>query len=192
MKKIQTLAFVATAAMTLSSCSYNTMVEKEEAVNNQWSQVENVYQRRADLVPNLVATVKGYAEHEKETLSAVIEARSNATKVTIDPTKLTADNMAQFQQAQDALSSTLSRLMMVKESYPELKANENFRDLAVQLEGTENRIAHERQKFNDVAKDYNTYIRKIPQKFENWMYGFEPKPYFEAQAGAENAPKVEF
>src|SRR5512133_143547 len=141
----------------------NNMVTKEEAVSSAWSQVENVYQRRADLIPNLVATVKGYAAHENETLTAVVEARAKATSVTVDPTKLNAESIQQFQQAQGGLSQALGRLMVVVEKYPDLKANENFLQLQAQLEGTENRITVERQKFNLVAQDFNTYIRMFPQ-----------------------------
>ena len=178
--------------MSLQSCQYNTMIEKQEAVTAQWSQVENVYQRRADLIPNLVATVKGYADFEQETLTAVIEARAKATSVTIDPTNLNASNIQQFQAAQDGLSSALSKLMVVVERYPELKANQNFLELQSQLEGTENRIAVERKKFNETAQDYNTYIRKFPNNMIAGMFDFEKKEYFEADAGAEKAPKVEF
>lgn len=175
-----------------TSCGYNTMVEKQEAVDAQWAQVENVYQRRADLIPNLVAIVKGYAAHESETLQAVVEARSKVTQTTIDASSLNADNIKAYQAAQDGLSSALSRLLVIQEAYPELKANENFKELQSQLEGTENRIAVERQKFNDTARDYNTYIRKFPQNMIAGMFNFESKPYFEADKGAEKAPKVEF
>lgn len=184
--------FAAVACMSLSSCGYNTMVEKQEAVEAQWAQVENVYQRRADLIPNLVATVKGYAEHEQETLTGVIEARSQATKVTIDASNLNEESLKQFQAAQDALSSTLSRLLAVQENYPDLKANEQFKDLQTQLEGSENRITVERQKFNDTARDYNTYIKKFPHNIVASMFSFDAKPYFAAKAGADEAPKVEF
>ncbi len=171
---------------------YNAMVEKQEAVQAQWAQVENVYQRRADLIPNLVATVKGYAQHEQGTLTAVIEARAKATSVTIDPTDLDPDDIAQFQAAQDQLSGALSRLLVSVEAYPELKANENFMALQAQLEGTENRITVERQKFNEKAMDYNQYIRKFPRNIIAGMFDFEKVGYFKAQAGAETAPKVEF
>ena len=171
---------------------YNAMVEKQEAVQAQWAQVENVYQRRADLIPNLVATVKGYAQHEQGTLTAVIEARTKATSVTIDPTNLDPDDIAQFQAAQDQLSGALSRLLVSVEAYPELKANENFMALQAQLEGTENRITVERQKFNEKAMEYNQYIRKFPRNIIASMFDFEKVGYFKAQAGAETAPKVEF
>jgi LemA protein len=170
----------------------NKMVEMDESVSSSWSQVENVYQRRADLIPNLVNTVKGYAAHEQETLTAVVEARAKATSVTVDPTKLDANSIQQFQEAQSGLSSALSRLMVVVEKYPDLKANENFLNLQAQLEGTENRITVERQKFNETARGYNTYIRKFPQSFIASMRDFEKKAYFEAEKGAEKAPKVEF
>ncbi len=172
--------------------SYNRMVEKEQGVESQWAQVENVYQRRADLIPNLVNTVKGYATHEKETLTEVINARSKATSTTIDPTKLNAQNIQQFQQMQDNLSSALSRLMVVVERYPDLKANQNFLELQAQLEGTENRIATERRRFNEVAQEYNTYIKKFPKNIFAGMFGFEAKAYFKAQEGAEKAPEVKF
>lgn len=172
--------------------AYNNMVEKEESVTSQWSQVENVYQRRADLIPNLVNTVKGYANFEQETLTGVIEARAKATSVNIDAGNLTPDKVAQFQEAQDQLSSALSRLLVTVERYPDLKANQNFLDLQAQLEGTENRITVERQKFNVTVQDYNTYIRRFPQNLLTGMYGFEKKGYFEAQQGAEKAPEVTF
>jgi len=171
---------------------YNSMVTQEEGVSSAWSQVENVYQRRADLIPNLVSTVKGYATHEKETLEGVVEARAKATSVNIDPSKMNANNLAAFQKAQDGLSSALSRLMVVVEKYPDLKANENFLDLQAQLEGTENRIAVERRKFNETAKSYNITIRRFPNNMFAGMYGFTKKDYFKSDAGAEKAPKVEF
>jgi len=170
----------------------NKMVEMDESVSSQWSQVENVYQRRADLIPNLVNTVKGYAAHEKQTLTDVVEARAKATSVNVDPTKLTPEAIQQFQQAQGGLSSALSRLMVVVEKYPDLKANENFLNLQAQLEGTENRITVERQKFNSTAQTYNTYIRKFPQNFIASFKSFEKKAYFEAEKGSEKAPKVQF
>lgn len=187
------LGFVAViVAVLFSSCGYNKMVSMDEQVTSQWAQVQNVYQRRADLIPNLVNTVKGYAEHEKETLEGVIEARSKATSINIDPTKLTPEAIQQFNQAQDGLSSALSRLMVVVERYPDLKANQNFLDLQAQLEGTENRITVERQKFNETTQQYNAYIRKFPQIIYAGWFGFEKKSYFEAQAGAEKAPEVQF
>jgi LemA protein len=172
--------------------TYNGLVSREEAVTSQWAQVENVYQRRADLIPNLVETVKGYANFEKQTLTDVIEAHSKATQVTIDPTKLNEGNIQAFEKAQGNLSSALSRLMVVVEKYPDLKANQNFLELQSQLEGTENRITVERQKFNESAKDYNTNLRKFPKNLFASMFGFEKKAYFEAKEGAENAPAVKF
>jgi len=170
----------------------NKMVTMDEGVASAWSQVENVYQRRSDLIPNLVSTVKGYADFEKSTLTAVIEARAKATQVMVDPTKLTQASLQQFQQAQGGLSSALGRLMVVVEKYPELKANEGFMNLQAQLEGTENRITVERQKFNEVARGYNTYIRQFPQSIIASMRKFEKKAYFEAEKGADKAPKVQF
>ncbi len=172
--------------------SYNSMVTLSELVDKQWADVENVYQRRADLIPNLVSTVKGYASHEKETLEGVINARAKATSTTIDAGNLSAEKIAAFQQAQDGLSSALSKLMVVVERYPELKANQNFLELQAQLEGTENRIAVERRKFNESARAYNTYIKLFPKNMLANMFGFEDKPYFKAQEGADTAPKVEF
>ncbi len=172
--------------------SYNGLVQKDEKVKAQWAQVENVYQRRSDLIPNLVNTVKGYANFEKETLTQVIEARSKATQTTIDPTKMTPETLKQFQSNQDGLSSALGRLMVVVEKYPELKANQNFLELQSQLEGTENRITTERRLFNESANDYNTYRRNFPRNIIAGWFGFAEKPYFTAQAGADTAPKVEF
>jgi LemA protein len=168
------------------------MIEKQETVDEKWSQVQNVYQRRADLIPNLVSVVKGYAKHESQTLENVIAARSRATQVTLDPDKLTPENIQKFQQAQDGLSTALGKLLMITENYPDLKANQNFLELQAQLEGTENRIAVERQKFNEAVKDYNAYIRKFPNNLTAGMFGFEKKAYFEAQSGANVAPKIEF
>ncbi len=171
---------------------YNKMVSQEEQVTTAWSQVENVYQRRADLIPNLVATVKGYAAHEQETLEGVVNARAKATQTTIDPTNMTPENMAKFQQAQGELSQALGRLMVIAEQYPDLKANQNFLELQAQLEGTENRITVERQKYNDTARLYNTTIRLFPKNILAGIFGFEKKLYFEAKEGAENAPVVQF
>lgn len=172
--------------------SYNNMVAKEETVSQQWAQVENVYQRRADLIPNLVSTVKGYADFEQETLTSVIEARAKATSVNINADNLTEDKLRQFEAAQSQLSSSLGRLLVSVERYPELKANEGFLNLQTQLEGAENRIAVERKKFNDVVKDYNTYLRTFPRNMLAGMYGFEKKAYFHSEAGAEKAPEVKF
>ncbi|HRR49240.1 MAG TPA: LemA family protein, partial [Bacteroidales bacterium] len=159
---------------------YNKMVAQEEGVTSAWSQVENVYQRRADLIPNLVATVKGYATHERETLEGVVNARSKATQTTIDPKNMTPDAMEKFQAAQGELTNALNKLMVVVERYPDLKANQNFLELQAQLEGTENRITVERQKFNDAARGFNTYIRQFPKNIIASLFGFERKPYFEA------------
>ncbi len=172
--------------------TYNSMVTADEGVSAAWAQVENVYQRRADLIPNLVATVKGYAEHEAATLEDVTAARSRATQVVVDPSDLEPEEIARFNKAQGELSSALGRLLMITENYPDLKANENFRDLQAQLEGTENRIATERMKFNEAARSYNTLIRRFPDNIIASMFDFEKKGYFEAQEGAETAPKVEF
>ncbi|GHS91800.1 hypothetical protein FACS1894174_08580 [Bacteroidia bacterium] len=171
---------------------YNKLVKSDETVTAQWGNVENQYQRRTDLVPNLVATVKGYAEHEQGTLEGVVNARAKATQVTIDPTNLNEQTMAQFQAAQGELSSALSRLLVSVERYPDLKASQNFLDLQTQLEGTENRIAYQREEFNKTAREYNTLIRKFPNNIIAGMSGFTAKPYFKAEAGAEKAPKVEF
>jgi LemA protein len=186
------IAFFAVSLIIWGTRVYNNMVTMNEGVTSQWGNVETAYQRRADLIPNFVNTVKGAANFEQSTLTQVIEARANATKVTIDPTKMTAESMQQFQQAQGQLSSALSRLMVVVEQYPELKATQNFRDLQVELEGTENRISVERRKFNDMAREFNTYIKRFPQNFLSGMFGFDAKPYFEAQEGAEKAPEVKF
>ncbi len=186
------IAVVAVILYSWFKGSYNSMVVESENVDKHWADVENVYQRRADLIPNLVATVKGYATHEKETLEGVITARSKATSTTIDAGNLTPEKIAAFQQAQDGLSSALSKLMVVVERYPDLKANTNFMELQAQLEGTENRIAVERRKFNEAARRYNTLIKKFPKNLFANMFGFEPKPYFKAQEGTETAPKVEF
>ena len=172
--------------------SFNNMVSYDETVRTAWSNVENVYQRRADLIPNLVSTVKGYAAHEQETLTGVIEARAKATSISIDPANLNAATMQQFQQAQAGLGSALSKLMVVVERYPDLKANQNFLELQAQLEGTENRIAVERRKFNETVKVYNTYIRSFPKNMVAGMYGFERKVQFQADAGAETVPEVKF
>ena len=172
--------------------TYNTMVTQYEGVKTAWSQVENQYQRRMDLIPNLVNTVKGYATHEKETLEGVVSARAEATKTTIDPSNLNEESMKKFQAAQGELSSALSRLMVVLERYPDLKANQNFSELQAQLEGTENRISVERKRFNETAQTYNTYIRSFPTNILAGMFGFQPKAYFSAESGAEKAPKVEF
>ena len=171
---------------------YNKLVVSDEYVQSMWAQVENVYQRRADLIPNLVSTVKGYAAHESETLESVVAARSKATQVTVDPSDLTPEALARYNAAQGELSSALGKLLMIQESYPDLKANQNFLELQAQLEGTENRIATERMKFNDAVKSFNTGIRRFPDNIIASMFGFEKKGYFEAQEGAQTAPAVEF
>lgn len=172
--------------------SYNNMVNKEEDVKGQWAQVENSYQRRSDLIPNLVSTVKGYADFEKSTLTEVIQARASATSMKIDANNLSPENIAKFQQAQDGLSGALSRLLVSVEKYPDLKANQNFLELQSQLEGTENRIAVERGRFNDMVQAYNKYIRSFPSNIFAGLYGFQQKGYFQAVAGAEKAPEVKF
>ena len=171
---------------------YNTLVVSDEYVQSSWSQVENVYQRRADLIPNLVSTVKGYAAHESETLDSVVAARAKATQVTVDPADLTPEALARYNAAQGDLSSALGKLLMIQENYPDLKANQNFLDLQAQLEGTENRIATERMKFNDAVKAFNTGIRRFPDNIIASIFGFEKKGYFEAKDGADVAPVVEF
>lgn len=172
--------------------TYNSMVDQEEAVSQAWSNVENQYQRRSDLIPNLVNTVKGYATHEKSTLEEVIAARSKATQITVDPANLTPEALAKYQKAQGEVGSALSRLLALTENYPDLKANQNFLELQAQLEGTENRISVERNRFNEAAKSYNTYIRKFPRSIIASLFGFSKRPYFEAEEGAEQAPHVEF
>lgn len=170
----------------------NNMVAMEESVSKAWSNVENVYQRRADLIPNLVNTVKGYAQHETSTFEAVVNARPKATGITVDPANMTAEQLREYQQAQNDVGSALGRLIAISESYPDLKANQNFLELQSQLEGTENRIAVERRNFNEAASKFNTYVRKFPQSFIANMRNFEKKPYFEAEEGAGKAPTVEF
>ncbi|MGM9734931.1 MAG: LemA family protein [Candidatus Cryptobacteroides sp.] len=190
-----TLAVIAAVVLVLFVwCKnvYNGMVAAEEGVSAAWAQVENVYQRRADLIPNLVATVKGYAAHESSTLEGVVEARAKATQVTVDPSDLSPEALEKFSQAQGELSGALGRLLMITENYPDLKANENFRDLQAQLEGTENRITTERMKFNETARSYNTMIRRFPNNIMASIFNFESKGYFQAQEGTQNAPKVEF
>lgn len=192
MKKHLTFAVMLGIAVAFTSCNYNDLVEEQEEVNQAWSEVENQYQRRMDLIPNLVNTVKGYAAHEENTLTQVVEARSNASSITIQAEDLTEENLARFQQAQDALSQGLGRLMAVAEAYPDLKANENFQELQAQLEGTENRIAVARRNYNEEAQEYNAEIRKFPTLIYAGWFGFEKKPYFQAATGAEKAPTVEF
>jgi LemA protein len=183
--------FILIVFMSFSG-TYNDMISREENVNQSWSQVQNVYQRRLDLIPNLVNTVQGYANFEKSTLTDVINARAKATSITIDASKLTKENIQSFQEAQTGLSSALSKLMVVSERYPELKANQNFMELMSQLEGTENRITVERSKFNNNVTDYNKYIRTFPNNFIASMCDFEKKAYFEADKEANKAPAVKF
>ncbi len=186
------VALFALLASSLQSCGYNTLVEQDELVSAAWSQVENQYQRRADLIPNLVSTVKGYAAHEKSTLEGVIQARAAATSTTIDAGNMDEAALARFQQSQDALSSALSKLMVVVERYPELKANEQFIALQAQLEGTENRIATARKDFNDAAKAYNVSVRSFPRNIMAMIFGFKERPYFKSAPGSETAPVVDF
>lgn len=171
---------------------YNGLVSSQENVNSQWANVESQYQRRSDLIPNLVATVKGYATHESSTLEGVVAARSKATQVTIDPEKLTPEKLQEYQAAQGQVSAALGKLLMITENYPDLKANQNFLELQAQLEGTENRISVERTRFNEMAQSYNKTIRSFPKNILAGMFGFEKKPYFEAEKGSEKAPAVKF
>lgn len=193
MKKtwIIVIAVIAVIAIYFTS-TYNSMVAQEEAVSTAWSNVENQYQRRSDLIPNLVNTVKGYATHEKETFDAVVSARAKATQTTVSIDDLTPEKMQAYQRAQGEVGSALSRLLAVTENYPELKANENFKELQVQLEGTENRISVERRNFNKTTREYNTAICRFPRNIVAGMFGFEKHPYFEAEEGSEKAPEVKF
>ncbi len=189
---ISTLVLLGVLIYRFAVRGYNNMVTLQESVAKEWSNVETQYQRRLDLVQNLVNTVKGYADFEKSTLTQVVEARAKATQVTVDPQNLTPEKMKEFQSAQSEMSSALSRLLLVVERYPDLKANQNFLELQAQLEGTENRIAVARNKFNDTAREYNTYIRRFPQNIIAGWFGFNSKAYFEADKEASKAPKVEF
>ncbi len=186
------VAFILVIFLFKGCNGYNNLVTMREQVNREWANVENQYQRRADLIPNLVNTVKGYAAHEQETFTKVTEARSKATSVTIDAANMTDEDMKRFQAAQGEVSSALSRLLAVAEDYPDLKANQNFLELQAQLEGTENRIAVERRKFNETATTYNTTLRRFPTILYAGMLGFKERPYFQAEAGSQVAPKVEF
>ena len=194
MKKSSVIIVLIVAAIVVvwGITGYNGLVSMDEGVQTKWADVETQYQRRADLIPNLVNTVKGYAAHESETLQAVVEARAKATSVNIDPTNITAEQMANFQKAQDGVSSALGRLLVTVEKYPELKANENFRELQAQLEGTENRISVARRDFNEAARKYNTTLRSFPKNILASMFGFEKKSYFEAHEGSDQAPSVQF
>ncbi len=192
MKSIIRLLSIMIVAASLSSCGYNSMVEKREAVSREWANVESAYQRRADLVPNLVNTVKGQANFEQQTLTQVIEARAKATSVQVDASKLSEEDIKKFQAAQDELKGSLSRLLVTVEQYPDLKANQGFMELQAQLEGTENRINTERNRFNESVNDYNAYIGQFPAVLTAKMFGFTPKGYFQAEAGSEKAPTVKF
>ena len=183
---------VAVLAVVWGITGYNGLVSMDEGVQTKWADVETQYQRRADLIPNLVNTVKGYAAHESETLQAVVEARAKATSVNIDPSNMSAEQIANFQKAQDGVSSALGRLLVTVEKYPDLKANENFKELQAQLEGTENRISVARRDYNEAARKYNTSLRSFPKNILAGMFGFEKKAYFEAQEGSEQAPTVQF
>lgn len=194
-KIVKTVLIIAGILIVLGAMlvkPYNNMVQKDEGCSRAWADVENAYQRRMDLIPNLVKTVQGAADYEKGTLTEVIEARAKATSVQVDPSNLTEESIAKFQAAQDQLSSALSRLMVVVERYPELKANQNFLELQAQLEGTENRIAVERGKFNETVNEYNSYIRKFPNNIIAGLFNFDKKGYFKATEGADKAPDVEF
>lgn len=180
------------ALFSLSSCGYNTMVKLDENVQSKWAEVENAYQRRADLIPNLVNTVKGAANFEQETLTQVVEARAKATSINVDVNELTPEAIQRFEEAQNALSGSLSRLMAVAENYPQLRATENFQALQAQLEGTENRISVARRSFNEATQQYNSTIRTFPNNLMAGMFGFKAKGYFQAAAGADKAPTVEF
>lgn len=196
MKKGTIALIVVVVLILLGGCSagraYNKMVTMEEGINKSWANVETQYQRRADLIPNLVNTVKGYATHEQETLDQVIEARSHATQVTLNAEDITPDRLQQYQQAQGEVSQALGRLMMIAENYPDLKANQNFMELQAQLEGTENRISVARKDFNDASMAYNSYIRKFPANIIAGIFGFDTKSYFEAAEGTDRAPEVNF
>ncbi|MFU1857941.1 LemA family protein [Sphingobacterium sp. CZ-UAM] len=180
------------ALVSLNSCGYNTMVSQDENVKGKWAQVENAYQRRADLVPNLVNTVKGAAKHEESTLTAVVEARAKATSVTINADDLSEENIAKFQKVQDQFSGSLSRLLASVEAYPDLKANQNFLELQAQLEGTENRISTERRAYNEAVQQFNTTVRSFPNNLMAGMFGFKAKGTFTAAPGSDKAPTVSF
>ncbi len=193
MKKGTIIILAIVAVIVIWAISgYNGLVGMDENVSGQWSNVETQYQRRADLIPNLVNTVKGYAAHEKETLEGVIAARSQATQIKVDPNDLTPEKLAEYQKAQGQLASALGKLLAITENYPDLKANQNFLELQAQLEGTENRINVARKNFNDAAKAYNTAIRRFPKNILAGLFGFDKRAYFEAAEGAEQAPTVEF
>ena len=192
MKKFFKYILVLLAVLPLTSCNYNSLVEKQQNVDQAWAQVENQYQRRADLIPNLMNTVKGYSTHESETFEKVTLARAKATSITIDADNLNEENLAKFQAAQNELSQALKSLLAVTEAYPDLKANENFMNLQTQLEGTENRIATERMRYTEAVRDYNTAIKKFPTTIYAGWFGFDAKPQFKAEEGAQRAPEVSF
>lgn len=193
MKK-STIILIGVVAVLAVWCisAYNNLVQKDEKVTAAWGNVETQYQRRADLIPNLVEVVKGYAKHEQGTLTAVIEARSKATSITIDPSNITPEELAKYQEAQSSVSSALGKLLAVAEAYPDLKAESRFADLQAQLEGTENRIAESRRVFNETAKDFNMELRSFPNNILGGIFGLRTRAYFEAEYGANKAPKVEF
>lgn len=188
---ISVVAFIVIAFFWGMS-GYNGLVSSQENVNSQWANVESQYQRRSDLIPNLVSTVKGYAAHESSTLEGVVAARAKATQVTIDPANLTPEKLQEYQAAQGQVSSALGKLLMITENYPDLKANQNFLELQAQLEGTENRISVERTRFNEAAQIYNKSIRTFPTNIVANIFGFDKKPYFESEKGSEAAPAVQF
>lgn len=192
MKKILKYIIALLAVLPLTSCNYNSLVEKQQNVDQSWAEVENQYQRRADLIPNLVNTVKGYSTHESETFEKVTLARAKATSITIDADNLTEENLAKFQAAQNELSQALKSLLAVTEAYPDLKANENFMNLQTQLEGTENRITTARMRYTESVRDYNTAIKKFPTTIYAGWFGFDAKPQFKAEEGAQKAPEVKF
>ncbi|PTQ93186.1 LemA protein [Mucilaginibacter yixingensis] len=192
MKNLLIVIGIVVVIALMGGCSYNGMVQKDETVKSKWGEVQTQYQRRADLIPNLVATVKGEAKFEQGTLTAVTEARAKATSIQVDPNKLTPENVAKYQAAQGQLSAALGRLIVASERYPDLKANDSFKQLSAQLEGTENRIGMARKDFNDAVQDYNSKIRAFPANIVAGIAGFKEKGYFAAEAGSDKAPKVEF
>ena len=192
MKKLVVMVLALTTLLSLNSCSYNSLVSLDQNVKTQWAQVENAYKRRSDLIPNLVNTVKGAANFEQKTLTDVIEARSKATQIKVDASNLTPEKLKEYQEAQGQIGSALGRLLSVTENYPQLRATESFKELQSQLEGTENRISVEREKFNLVTKDYNIKVKSFPSNISAGMFGFKEKPYFQAPAGSDKAPTVSF
>lgn len=192
MKKLMMICVALFALCGLSSCNYNSLVEKQQGVDQAWAEVENQYQRRSDLIPNLVNTVKGYSTHEEATLTKVTEARAKATSITIDPENLNEETLAKYQAAQNELSGALKSLLAVTEAYPDLKANQNFLNLQAQLEGTENRVTVARKRYTESVQEYNTSIKKFPTVIYAGWFGFKEKPQFKAEAGAEKAPEVKF